>query len=48
MGAPDRDLRPLAKEMNAALEGRGGGKPDFIQGMVRASRARIEAFFRAR
>ena len=48
VGAPDRDLRPLAKEMNAALEGRGGGKPDFIQGMVRASRARIEAFFRAR
>ena len=48
VGAPDRDLRPLAKEMNVALEGRGGGKPDFIQGMVRASRARIEAFFRAR
>ena len=47
VGAPDRDLRPLAKEMNAALDGRGGGKPDFIQGILRADRARIEAFFRA-
>ena len=46
VGAPDRDLRPLAKEMNAALDGRGGGKPDFIQGILRADRARIEAFFR--
>ena len=47
VGAPDRDLRPLAKEMNAALDGRGGGKPDFIQGILQADRARIEAFFRA-
>ena len=46
VGAPDRDLRPLAKEMNAALDGRGGGKPDFIQGILQADRARIEAFFR--
>ena len=45
VGAPDRDLRPLAKEMNAALGGRGGGKPDFIQGILQADRARIEAFF---
>ena len=45
VGAPDRDLRPLAKEMNAALDGRGGGKPDFIQGILQADRARIEAFF---
>ena len=40
------DLRPFAKEMIAALNGRGGGKPGFIQGSVKASKTEIEAFFR--
>ncbi len=40
------DLRPLGKEMNAALNGRGGGKPIFQQGRVQAAKAQIEAFFR--
>lgn len=39
------DLRQLTKEMNAALHGRGGGKPFFVQGSVSASRREIEAFF---
>lgn len=39
------DLRPLGKEMNAALSGRGGGKPNFQQGSVKASREQITAFF---
>ena len=39
------DLRAFGKEMNAALHGRGGGKPNFQQGMVQANRAEIEAFF---
>ena len=39
------DLRPLGKAMNAALSGRGGGKPIFQQGRVLASKKRIEEFF---
>ena len=36
------DLRSFVKNMNAALSGRGGGKPAFAQGSVTAGRARIE------
>ena len=39
------DLRQFGKEMNAALGGRGGGKPNFLQGSVKAARAEIEKFF---
>ncbi len=39
------DLRPLGKELTAALHGRGGGKPECQQGTVSASRKEIEAFF---
>lgn len=38
------DLRSFAKEMNAALNGRGGGSVKMIQGSVAASRVEIEAF----
>ncbi|MBQ5748981.1 MAG: alanyl-tRNA editing protein [Oscillospiraceae bacterium] len=41
------DLRETAKMLNAELNGRGGGKPEFVQGSVQASRAAIEAFFKA-
>jgi len=40
-----RDLRVLGKEMNASLQGRGGGRPDCQQGSVKATKAEIEAFF---
>ena len=39
------DLRQLCKDMTSALGGRGGGKPNFQQGRVSASKAEIEAFF---
>lgn len=39
------DLRELTKKMNAELNGRGGGKPNFVQGSVGCDRAAIEAFF---
>ena len=39
------DLRPLGKAMNAALKGRGGGKPNCHQGRVSCTRQQIEAFF---
>ena len=39
------DLRPLGREMTAALQGRGGGKPNFQQGRVTADERAIRAFF---
>ena len=39
------DLRELGKAMTRALNGRGGGKPNFQQGSVKAGRAEIETFF---
>ena len=42
---PVEDLRPLGKAMTAALQGRGGGKPNFQQGRVSATRRQIEEFF---
>lgn len=41
----DTDLRPLGKAMTQALGGRGGGKPNFQQGSVKASEAMIRAFY---
>lgn len=38
------DVRPMCKELNTALNGRGGGKPQMVQGSVSASREEIEAF----
>ena len=40
-----RDLRQFTKNMNAALNGRGGGKPFFVQGSVKASEEEIRQFF---
>ena len=40
------DLRSFGKELNAALNGRGGGKPNFLQGSVKATRTEIETFFK--
>jgi len=46
MGSRHVDLRAKAKEINAALHGRGGGKPEMIMGSMDATREQIEAFFR--
>lgn len=45
LGQENGDLRDLVRAMNTALNGRGGGKPFFAQGSVRATRREIEAFF---
>ncbi|MDO4812675.1 MAG: alanine--tRNA ligase-related protein [Eubacteriales bacterium] len=45
MGQLDGDLRELTKALNTTLNGRGGGKPFFVQGSVSASREEIEMFF---
>lgn len=44
-GAEGIDVRAFGKEMNAALNGRGGGKPGLVQGNVQASRKEIEDWF---
>ena len=40
-----QDISALIKAMNAALNGRGGGRDGFAQGSVAASEAEIRAFF---
>lgn len=45
MGEKDGNLREFTKEMNQALNGRGGGKPFFVQGSVSASEEEIRKFF---
>ena len=47
VGQLNGDLRDLVKELNQTLNGRGGGKPDFVQGSVQAKQEEIEAFFAA-
>ena len=39
------DLRELGKAMTKTLNGRGGGKPNFQQGRVMATKEEIEVFF---
>lgn len=45
IGLRGGDLRPFLKTLNDTLDGRGGGKPDFAQGSVQATRDAIIAFF---
>lgn len=45
IGQTGGDLRQFTKEMNSALQGRGGGKPYFVQGSVQADEKEIRAFF---
>ena len=40
------DLRNFNKAMTMALNGRGGGKPEYQQGSVKAGKTAIEAFFK--
>ena len=45
IGSRQVDLRAAAKEINAAIGGRGGGKSEMIQGSAAAPAAEIERFF---
>ena len=44
VGETGGDLKELVRKMNQQLNGRGGGKPFFLQGSVSASREEIERF----
>ena len=45
IGSRRVDLRAAAKEINAGIRGRGGGRPEMIQGSAAASAAEIRRFF---
>ena len=47
IGQENGDLRTFTKELNSKLNGRGGGKPFFVQGSVKASAEEIQNFFNA-
>lgn len=48
IGSRGVDLRACAKEINAAVLGRGGGRPEMIQGSATATEDQIESYFKAR
>lgn len=48
IGEAGGDLRAWVKTLNQTLQGRGGGKPHFVQGSVQAKRAEIQAFWEKR
>jgi alanyl-tRNA synthetase len=43
---PGGDVKELGTRMAKQLKGRGGGKPGFFQGSVKATKEQVEAFFR--
>ncbi len=43
IGSKSEDVRPLGKQLNEALNGRGGGKPEMVQGSLKGSEAEIRA-----
>ena len=45
IGCPGGDLREWVKAMNGALRGRGGGKPEFVQGSLQAAWQEILDYF---
>lgn len=47
LGTQSDDLRETVRQLNASFQGRGGGKPHFVQGSLRGSREALESFFAA-
>ena len=47
IGSRRIDLRAAAKEINAGVAGRGGGRPEMIQGSAAAEAKEIESFFKS-
>ena len=46
VGQKDGDLRALVREMNQTLGGKGGGRPYFLQGSVKADNEKVETFLK--
>ena len=47
ISSPIGGLQPFIQALNKALRGRGGGKPNFVQGSLSATRKEIEAYLQA-
>ena len=45
IGSRSADMRALVKEFNAAFSGRGGGKPEMVQGTARGAASEIHRWF---
>ena len=46
IGSREKDVRGLAKELNGQFQGRGGGKPEMVQGQITGDREAILAFLK--
>ncbi|PWJ47642.1 alanyl-tRNA editing protein [Faecalicatena contorta] len=46
IGSKTIDVRPLAKELNKRFEGRGGGKPEMVQGSLQGKEDEISTWMR--
>ena len=46
IGSRTQDLRAFSKMLNAAFEGRGGGKPEMVQGTVKGEAGKIREWIR--
>ena len=44
VGCKEGNVRDLAKELNSEFQGRGGGKPEMVQGSLKGNKDVIEAF----
>lgn len=44
IGSKSEDVRPLSKKLNTQFEGRGGGKPEMVQGSLQGKKEEIEQF----
>ena len=45
LGSLKIDLRAMLKTLHQTFPGKGGGKPEMVQGTVKATKAELEAFF---
>ena len=42
IGSRNEDVRPICKLLNGQFNGRGGGKPEMVQGSLKGAKADIE------
>lgn len=48
LGSKEQNINAIAKEMNQAFNGRGGGKPPMVQGSLKTAKENIEEFLKNR
>ena len=46
IGSKEKDVRGLAKEINTLFAGRGGGKPEMVQGQISGEKEAVMAFLK--